>query len=244
MNPHLLIFLLITNIASSQEWKNINSYKKEFGNTILDQGNWLKKDRKRNNERWKNANLYNLQFENGDKKYKTISQKRDFYLWVSEEIKKQGHEINWIGNAYIAADQLSKMDKDFIRIFIVRNKELVKFVNEGSEKVLSFAYPQLKDLYFTNELLKGKHAELWDEKYGKSEQCIILQPLYDKLSSKALKRLDRMAKGKGIFYLGVPKDLRYTGSINDCILRYQHGINKLLPYYIKHNFKHTLNNFN
>ncbi len=41
-----------------------------------------------------------------------------------------------------------------------------------------------------------------------------------------------MAKGKGLFNLGVPKELKYEGEIDDCQSRFEHGVRKLLPFYI------------
>jgi hypothetical protein len=226
-----LIILMNINLAFTQEWKSLKSYQKETGNSFLWDGCWLKKDRKRQTVRWKQANKYNLNIENGNKKYKSISQIRDFYIWFDEERIKQGHEIKWIRIAATAAGQLSKLDRYFIRVFIVRKKEVVKFANEGSEKVFAFAFPQLKRVYFSNEIIIGKDAENWDKKYGVREQCVILEPLCKKLSKKAIKKLERMAKGKGLFNLGVPKELKYEGKIDDCQARFEHGIMKLFPNY-------------
>ena len=225
-----LIILLNTNIAFSQEWKNLRQYRKENGNSVLTNGCWLKKDRKRQTEVWKQANMFNLSKKNGNRKYKTIRQIRDFYLFFEEERKKQGHEIKWMGIAAVAASQLSKLENPFIRIFIVRNREVVKFAHEGSENVLAFAFPQLREMYFSSEIIKGEDAVEWDKKYGMAEQCEILEPLYKQLSPKALRKIERMAKGKGIYNLGVPKRLKYVGKIDDCISRYEHGKNKLLPF--------------
>jgi hypothetical protein len=102
------IILINVNLAFTQEWKSLKSYQKETGNTVLFDGCWLKKDRKRQTEVWKRANKYNLNIENGNKKYKSISQMRDFYFWFDEEIKKQGHEINWIIIAATATNQLKR----------------------------------------------------------------------------------------------------------------------------------------
>ena len=226
-----LIILMNTNLAFTQEWKSLKSYQKETGNSFLLDGCWLKKDRKRQTAIWRQANKYNLNIENGNSKYRSISQIRDFYVWFDEERKKQGHEIKWIRIAATAAGQLSKLDRCFIRVFIVRKKEVVKFANEGSEKVFTFAFPQLKNVYFSNEIIIGKEAENWDKKYGEREQCEILEPLYKKLSKRAIKKLDRMAKGKGLFHLGVPKKLKYEGEIDDCQSRFEHGVTKLLPFY-------------
>ncbi len=229
-----LIFLFSINLAFAQEQRNLKSYSKESGNSFLQDGCWLKKDRKRQNEVWKKANLFNLSLDNGNTKYKTICQIRDLYVWFDFEREELGHEIKWIGIAAIAAGQLSKLDNGFIRLFVVRNKEVLKFANEGSIKVLEFAYPRLKEVYFSNEIIKGKDAENWDKEYGMTEQCIILDPLYKELSSKDLSKLNRMANGKGLYRLGIPRELRYIGSIEDCQARFEHGINQMMPFYLAH----------
>ncbi len=223
------------NPVFPQEWKNFNAYQKETGNSSLNEGCWIKKDRNDQTKVWKLANEFNLNVENGNLKYKSISQKRDFYFWFDQEIKKKGNEINWIGISNIAASQLSKFENIFTRVFIVRNKELYQFVNNGSEVVFSYAFPQLKEVYFSNQILTGKEAAIWDQNYGLKEQCVILKPLYDNLSEKALKKLDRITKGKGIYSIGFSKDLRYNGEINDCKSRYEYGLNKLLPNYLNNN---------
>ena len=228
-----LIFFINTHFAFSQEWVTLKSYQNETGNSFLLDGCWLKKDRQRQTKIWTKANEYNLSSDDGNLKYKTICQKKDFYLWFDTERKKQGHEIKWIGIAAIAANQLSKIDIAFIRIFIVRNKEIVKFAHDGAEKVFNFAFPQLKKVYFSDMIITGKDAENWDKNFGIKEQCEILEPIYQNLSIKAINKLERMAKGKGFFYFGVPKDLKYDGKINNCHSRFEHGMKKLIPYYTK-----------
>lgn len=222
-----LLFLLNTNIVVSQEWKNLKSYQKETGSTLLKDGCWLKKDRKQNNMAWNNANLFNLSIENGDLKYNKISQIRDFYVWFDQEIEKKGHEIKWIKTAGFVAGKLSKVECGFIRSFIIRNKEVVNFVNEGSKKVFTFAFPQLKEVYFSTEILKESAAKNWDSVYGTKEQCVILEPFYQKLSTKALCRLDQIAKGKGIFSFAISKKWRFKGNIQDCETRFEYGMNTL-----------------
>lgn len=235
---YLLLFLLLlsTTLAFSQEWKNIRTYKKKTGNIVLQEGCWLKKDRKYNTEVWQQANIYNLSIDKGNKKYKNIRQIRDFYTFFDEVRIERGHDIKWLGIASVAANQLSKMENIFLRVFIIRNKELVQFAKKGSEKVLDFAFTQLQNIYFSNRIIKGDQALEWDEKYGTLEQCEILKPFYNQLSEKAIWKLNRMAKGKGIFKFGVPKKLRFSGDLRNCMHRYRHGKNKLIPYY--QNTKH------
>ncbi len=236
-NILLIVFTLCitfyANQAFSQEWKSLKSYQKETGETLLQKGCWLKRDRKHQTKVWKQANLYNLTIVTGNQKYQSISQIRDFYLWFDADRKKQGHEILGVGIAAIAAKQLSKLDSGFIRFFVVRNQEIVEFANEGSHKVFEFGFPLMKNVYFSDELITGKNAKNWSLKYGKIEQCDILQPLYKQLSTKALSRLAKMARGKGIFNLGVPKRLKFVGNIEDCQTRFEHGLYKLKPYYLQ-----------
>ena len=193
-----LLILLNSNLILAQEWKSLRSYQKETGNSTLQSGCWLKHDRLKQTEVWERANLFNLQSDSGNLKYKTICQIRDFYRWFDLERQKQGHEILWIGIAALAAEQLSNLDNGFIRFFIVRDKEIVRFANEGSKKVFKFAFPLLNRVYSSHEPIKGTNAENWMREYGMNEQCLILDPLYKNLSVEATKKLERMAKGKGI----------------------------------------------
>ena len=228
------LFVFQTTILASQEWKNLKTYQRETENADLLDGCWLKKDRIRNTEVWKQANLYNLSLKNGFTKYNSIAEIRDFYLFFDEERKKLGHEIKWIGISAIVADQLAKIEIGFIRVFIVRNREVVKFAREGSEKVLNFTFPLLQEIYFSSEKISGDEARKWDEIYGMMEQCVVLDPMFNSLSENALIKLERMMKGKGIYNLGVPKELKFIGEIEDCKARFDHGI-KRIPSYYDHN---------
>jgi hypothetical protein len=228
----IILLLFNTQLACSQEWKNLKDYKKTTGLNVLQNGYWLKKDRNRNTETWKQANKYNLSINNGNLKYKTISQIRDFYLWFDDEREKLGHEINTAGVAAVVAGQLSYFDNYFIRTFIIRSKEVIWFGNEGSKKVLEFAFPLFKKVYFSNNILKEQEAKDWDIKNGTIEQCQIVEAIYNKLSPKAIRKLERMAKGKSIYNLGVKNELKFEGDIRDCKSRYKHAFSKLNTYYL------------
>lgn len=226
----LVLFLIFSSTyCISQEYRNLKTYKKETGILILEQGCWLKKDRVKQNTVWKNANEFNL-INNNYKKYQTINQIRDFYIFTQKEIALKGHEVNWISAAATIASQFSIMQKDLIRILFIRNKKVIKFANEGSKKVLEFSFPKLKNLYFSEEILTEQSAKDWDYNLTLEEQCDILNPIYQTLSKKTLKKLERMAKGKGIFGLGVSKKIRFEGEINDCKSRYNYTVYKLIPY--------------
>ena len=108
----------------------------------------------------------------------------------------------------------------------------MNFANQGSKKVFEFAFPLLKNIYFSEEIITGEDAKNWSLNNGRIEQCQVLAPLYKKLSTRALHKLQRMARGKGIFNLGVPNCLKYEGRIEDCDSRFEHAIHKILPYYL------------
>ncbi|MDA3890858.1 MAG: hypothetical protein PF517_04250 [Salinivirgaceae bacterium] len=223
----LIVFMLT---ISAQEWKNLKTYQKATSNNELIEGNWLQKDRKQQSEKWQQACKYNIANENGFQKYHSIKQIRDFYLFFDAERRIQGHEVKWGGIAAIAANQLCLLENDFIRIFIVHNKEIVNFAHEGSEKVFKYAFPRLKKVFFSPTAITGEDALKWDVNHGMIEQCEILTPIYANLSQKSLNRLEKMAKGKGIYTIGVPKKLKYKGEINDCQARFEHGMTKLVHY--------------
>lgn len=236
-NLYVISFLATLNILFAQEWRNLHSYKKETGSSTLKEGCWLKRDRKNQTIIWQQANIFNLQKTNGYLQYKSIEQISDFYNWFDIERKKLGHEIQWIGISSIATGQLVKIEHFAVRKFIIRNKEIVQFANDGSKAVLKYAFPNMKKLYFSKEILKDKAAENWDLEFGKNEQCIVLEVCYQKLSTKALYKLERMAKGKGIFYLAIPKQIKYEGNVANCNDRFEHGLHKLIPYYLSKNFE-------
>lgn len=225
-----VIIILSCFVGYSQEWKSLRAYKKETGFNTLQNGCWLKKDRKRNTIRWQDANEYNLCVPKGYLKYHCITQIRDFYTFFNDYRMKKGHDIKWFGIASVAANQLANFENSFIRIFIIRNKELNRFAQTGSQKVFAFAFPQLQEIYKSTTAITNTEALNWDQKYGTIEQCEILQPLYNELSEKSIRKLERMAKGKWIFALGVRKKLRFKGNIQNCADRYEHGKNKLIPF--------------
>lgn len=226
-----------TQVSYSQEWKNMKEYKKSTNQTELQEGCWLKKDRKKETEVWKQANLFNISSDSGYLNYKTICEKRDFYLWFDAERIEKGHEINMIGVVGLVAGQLSKFDSFFISKIVIHNKEVVWFGHEGSDKVLEFAFPLLRDVYFSKDLLKGQEAKAWDLQFEKREQCDVVEAVYNQLTDKAFRKLERIAKGKGIYNLAVKKEIKFEGELTKCNLRYEYAITKLMKYYIENKHK-------
>jgi hypothetical protein len=231
--------LFSTPFSFCQEWNNLNTYKTATGKSALEKGNWLKKDRLKNTKVWNQANQYNLTIDNGNLKYQSISEIRDFYSWFDAERKKQGHDVITFGVASLVAGQLSNFDNFFVRTIIVSNKDVVYFGNEGSKRVLAYFYPLIKEVYFSKKALKGQAAKEWDTYIGQIEQCEIVEPIYNELPIKAINKLERMAKGKRIYRLKVKKELRYEGDIKDCKARYTHAFTKLYQFYLDQELKHS-----
>lgn len=232
----LLVYFFCSNFCCyAQEWKSLKVYKKETDQDNLANGNWLKKDRKRNTRVWQAANAFNISNKQANLKYTNIHQIRDFYRWFDEDRKEKKHETNWVGIAAIAADNLSKLDNVFVKIFVTNNKEIQAFAKNGSRKVFDFAIPELKKIYGLENPIVGNEAEKWDYKYGKIEQCDILSSIYNNLSEKAINKLQKMAEGRGVYSLVIPKELRYKGNLKSCETRYEYSVSKLLKFYLKGN---------
>ena len=231
----LLSFVLIltsARISFAQEFKNLKAYEKETGKLILDQGFWLKKDRVNSTDVWREANRFNILSVYGNLKYHSISEIRDFYGWFDTERKSKGHEIITFGVAELVAGQLSYFDNSFIRIFIVNNKDVVYFGNEGSKRVFAYFFPSIKELYLSTRVITGETAKNWERNVFQIEQCEIVEPIYNELPAKAIKKLERMAKGKLIYKIKVKRELRYEGDIKDCESRYIHAFVKLRQFYL------------
>ncbi|MBP6758055.1 MAG: hypothetical protein KA133_02275 [Flavobacterium sp.] len=234
-NLTVVLFLFNLNILLAQEWRNYHTYKRQTGYSTLKEGCWLKRDRKKQTIIWQQANVFNLHSSTGYLPYKSIRQISDFYNWFDIERKKQGHEILWIGISSIATGQLAKIENFGVRTLIVNNKNIVQFANDGSQAVLKYAFPYLKKVYFSTEIIKDSVAKNWDLEFGQKEQCIVLESCYQKLTSKEIQKLERMAKGKGVFYFAIPKKLIFEGNVENCNDRFEHGLHKMIPYYKSQN---------
>lgn len=230
----ILIVLISINVLnlSAQEWKNLRTYKNTTGNESLTAGHWLKKDRKRNTETWKAANQFHITKMNGAAAYKTIKQRRDFYRWFDEWRIGKGHEIEWVGVAAIVAGQFANTENWFVQKIIIRNQSIIDFAANGNRTILNDVFPELQKVYLSESLLIGTAAAEWDATYGYREQCVVIQPFYEKQTEKAINKLRKMAKGKGVFVFVVPKSIRFKGDITNCEDRFQHG-KVVLPKYYK-----------
>lgn len=235
MKRLLIICLLLTASSSdAREWRTIRKYERSKGTSILTEGDWLKKDRKRNTEAWKQANRYNIKAADGYTHYTSFAQKRDFYKWVDAETHQQGHEVKWAGNAYFISQRLVYLDNVFVRALIIHDRRFMTFVHNSNDRILEYILPELSKLYEMQKPLKGETACNWDSTVIYKEQCSVLDTLYQQQPERVLKRFGRMASGRGIYVFAVPKKLRMHGNIKDCVTRCRYGLHTMEILYKEH----------
>jgi hypothetical protein len=201
------------------------------------QGDWLKADREWNSGTWQSANKYNLQQKEGYKEYTTIEQRAGFYGWYAAVEDLRGGETKWSGAAWVIAKQMSLVDLLFTDLMVVLGKDnagdLNKFANAGNKAIFDDVFANLRD-NMNGPPKKGADARKWDETTLRREQFDIVQPIYEtwvKKNPKLKNILQDMASQKSIFGLmGFPRELKFEGNIMSAQDRYNHGMNKAVPY--------------
>lgn len=226
---HLLYFLVFSTIqiGYAKEWKNLKDYQSETGKIELQASDWLRKDRKNNSLVWQQANLYNLQ-NNLPLEYQTIKERTDFYLWLFKSLEEKQMEVVWPKMAYFISNKLEITKAFPFNIFT--SKDVKLYAVKGSETVFAKAFEKIQLLYFSEKILNATEAFAWDEAIIREEQYVWLQDIYNEIDAKTLKTIDKMAKGKGIYGLLVPKKLAFSGDLSDNENRYHYALNTLRPY--------------
>lgn len=241
MKGLLLVYsLLIVNITHASEWKNMKQYRARTNLDRLSESDWLKKDRKHNTQTWINANHYNINSTNGFTQYTKFAQKKDFYIWLDIEMRSRGHDVYWPGIAFIVTKRLRYLDIRFIQKTIIHDENFMFFIQECNNLILQHIYPNLTALYTSHTPLTGTAARKWDSVIIHKEQCIVLDTIYAKQPKPVLKKLNRMAQGKGIYRLAIPGRLRMRKDIRKCKNRCNYGLNTIRKYYdVKHRNKQS-----
>ncbi len=203
-------------------------------------GDWLKSDRENNTDIWSNANKFNLQQEGGNLQYCTITERTAFYGWFQKQTDAKGFETKWAGAAYVIAQQMSLMEDPLIAS--MTDKAVIKFANDGNKAIFDDVFDNLKDLY-NGGVLKGEAASNWDAATLTHEQRDVVQPIYARQTAETIKTLQSLAQGIGYkatlgymfdrrFPIGGP--LKFEGNISNWQDRYNHGMNKAVPFYKKY----------
>ena len=208
-----------------------NDYDGKMG-----KGDWRVDDRINGTDTWKNANTHNLQQKNGYKEYNSIEQRAEFYKWFQNQTDSKGYETNWAGAAFVVASQMSNIHGPFVSVMDNDVEADVKqFAEDGNKAIFDNVFGRLRDLN-NGSVLKGSSANAWDTETLTIEQRDIVGPIYARQRPAVLNELSKMAKGQGMYNLGVPKDLRFNpkGNVRDWKQRFNHGMNVSLPYWNKY----------
>lgn len=223
---YLLVFS-ITTLGYSKEYKNLKDYQTKSGNLDLKASDWLRKDRKNNTLVWQEANIYNLE-NNLPLEYQTIKQRTSFYLWLFKTLDKKHMRVVWPKMAYFISHKLESTQSFPFNIFT--RKEVKLYAVRGSETVFIKAFETIKTLYFLKETVTEKEAFAWDEALIREEQYVWLQDIYNQIDAKTLKTIDKMAKGKCIYKIMVPKEVAFSGDLSSKENRYDYALNILRVY--------------
>ena len=224
----IFFFLLTFNTAlSAREWKSLRVYQKETQQESLPPSDWLKCDRTKNTLVWQEANAYNLK-NNLPQEYKSISQRRDFYKWLFNELNKREHEVIWVKMAHFISKKMHLMEVFPYAIF--SKKDIKAYAKQGSEAVFNNVFIELQRLYNSPSILKAEKALEWDRAILKKEQYEWIDSIYKTMDAKNLKTLERIAKGKFLYGLFVPKSIRFKGDLSKAEIRYDYAIEVLKPY--------------
>jgi len=215
----------------AKEWKTLKHYQKFTQKEQLSPSDWLNSDRKKNTLVWQKANDYNLN-NNKPNEYQTISQRRDFYIWIDQEFEKIGHEVIWQKMALYISQKLRLLET-FPHVMFI-SKSVKEYVHQGSEMIFNYAFERLKELFYSKEILKNNDAIQWDKDMMHDEQYIWVESIYKKIDKKSLKQVERMASGKFLYALVVPKTIRFKDDISSPEDRYQYAINVFRPYCINY----------
>ncbi len=101
---------------------------------MLPPSDWLKCDRTRNTIVWQEANVFNLK-NNSPQEYQNISQRRDFYKWLFNELNKKEHEVIWVKMAYFISKRMRLTEVFPYSVF--SKKGIKTYARQGSKTVFN-----------------------------------------------------------------------------------------------------------
>lgn len=230
----IVLFVLALGFSlptHAKEWRNLKQYQKSTHNTDLSASDWLTSDRKQNTLVWQHANVYNLN-NNKPQEYQSIIQRRDFYIWINQELMAKGHEVIWQHMAHYISCKLRLMETFPHGVFI--SGKVKKYAHKASEAVFDNAFEDLKNIFNSNEILINDQANVWDKTMLQNEQFIWIENIIKTIDKKSLKQIEHMAEGKFLYALMVPKEIRFEGDISNPEERFNYAYNIFRPYFKTH----------
>lgn len=228
----LFVIFISINETLGKEYKSFKEFQHITGLSNLKQSDWLKSDRKRNTLVWQNANKYNLN-NNLSAEYETIVERRDFYAWLINSLAERQKAVIWPKIAHYISKKLCLTIA--FPFNLITTRTFKDYACQGSKQVFESAFKELLELYNASGSLENDNALEWDTKILYLEQFSWLQNTYEDIDNKTLKTIQRMAEGKGIYALLVPRAVRFKGDISFPEMRFEYALQSLRPYCEQHN---------
>ncbi|MDH2208327.1 MULTISPECIES: hypothetical protein [Empedobacter] len=178
------------------EFPDLDFYELATGNTKLQNGCWLTKDRKSKNDTWKNACMYIVEHKLQGV-IAPFSQIADFYGLLKEKVAQSKHKTRWLKGAYKLVDALNIVDGG--SAFVSNDVEII--LNELNIGICDYAITQFYDLFYgkykNSPLDTFDKAYKWDLSFVQHEQGSVALPIYAKVSKNTIEKFQNMADKDG-----------------------------------------------
>ncbi|SER39254.1 hypothetical protein [Pedobacter rhizosphaerae] len=222
--------LFWSKIVTAKEYVSIEIYNKSNPNGKHNgmDGNWLKADREQNNEIWNQANRFNIKKQDGYLQYQDLEERCSFYKWFQQQTDSLGFETRWASAARSTTKKLKHLLNPMALVCGNSNRQIQNFVTQGNAIIFDDIWKDLKSL-IENQPVKGKAAEIWDGKLLLKEQNLI-EPYYQKLSRKSIRKLERSLKKENAIARLFP-GYEFEGSLLSVSDRWLYGM-KLMKYHL------------
>ncbi|MDM1549219.1 hypothetical protein HX096_15295 [Empedobacter falsenii] len=219
-----------TKIATSYgEFPNLKLYKMATGNTSLQKGCWLTKDRKSKNDTWKNACMYIVEHKLQGV-MAPFGQIADFYGLLKDKVAQSKHKTRWLKGAYNLVNDLSKWIENVgFSNFVTNDVETILYeLNTG---ICDYAITQFYDLFYgkykDKPLDTFEKAYQWDWAFVQHEQGVVAVPIYAKTTDSTIDKYQEMADhdgvkgyGSSVFSKVIPEfDEPWHGKVTDAQFR-------------------------
>ncbi|MCI0559031.1 MAG: hypothetical protein MN733_11085, partial [Nitrososphaera sp.] len=181
----------------------------------LGDGDWCYSDRINNTKQWREANRFNLSQPFGYEEYETVEQRAAFYIWFTDAVRANGHDVSWSAAAAFVASQMAFLVENFDIFYsafagagqYTLAETLVNmraFAIAGNQLIFNDVFGKLAGLYFGSVVYTGQAAKAWDRSTLTHEQKLV-QDIYNSQKPGTIRALQVFASNPSI--LPEPLDL-------------------------------------
>ncbi|MDO7173817.1 Insecticidal toxin complex protein [Mariniflexile sp. AS56] len=223
------LFLFISNLSIyAKEWRSLKAYQEATKQEMLLPSDWLKSDRTHNTGVWEMANAYNLE-KNQPQEYSSLASRRDFYKWVQTEVEKRGHQVVWFKMVQFISSKLRVMETFPNVIFV--NKKIMTYAQSCSETIFKNSFIEISNLFKLTSVLNEVTGLEWDKRILYKEQYVWVDGFINSIDTRSLNKIETILEGKCLYGVFVPKEIRFTGDLDNKEMRYEYALNKLRLYF-------------